>query len=365
MKTREYSFELVDETSLTEAILFFRTYGFCVISGLDKVHDIDIVRSEVIDASALGRRNATRITERIEQGATDDELLHDESVEVRSTGRLNRPLKPVNEIVWMPNFQRVLCDQMVLGPLRLMFGPHFYLHNLHSKIVRVSQGHSSSIELGEDPFGMPRVYNGPEDFRDWHCDWPHDPIAYGGSNPNENVGFIMSDHSDQFVALTSIFYLNDFGERSGGTIVVPASHKDKRKPRDPKSGLNVAKPIDGEIRLCGSKGSVFLMDSRLWHTPPFHNQGTADRVAVVARWAPWWLNTNDYAERSRFNMVNRPVNKLEWSSFPEALRPHTLNLCPEVDNAIHNDLLQVSGAAAESTRKDFMDRAGAKLKADK
>ena len=32
------------------------------------------MRLEVLDASTLGRRNATRIAEMIEQGATDDEL---------------------------------------------------------------------------------------------------------------------------------------------------------------------------------------------------------------------------------------------------------------------------------------------------
>jgi len=362
MKANEYSFKLVDETSLYKAIVFFREYGFCVIGDLGETHDIDLVRSEVIGASALGRRNVARIAERIEQGATDDDLLLDDSVEVRCTGRINRPLKPVNDVIWMPNFQRILCDEMVLRPLRLLFGPHFCLHNLHSKIVKVSQGDSSSIEFGQDPFGMPRVYNGPEDFREWHCDWPHDPIGYGGSNPNENVGFIMSDHSDQFVALTSIFYLNDCDDKSGSTIVVPSSHKDKRKPRDPESGINVAKPIDGEIHLCVSKGSVLLMDSRLWHTAPFFNRGSTDRVAAVARWAPWWLNTNDYAGKSRFNMVNRPVSKFEWSSFPEALRPHTLNLCPEVDNAIHDDLLRISGVAAESTLKDYAERARCEAK---
>lgn len=60
------------------------------------------------------------------------------------------------------------------------------------------------------------------------------------------------------------------------------------------------------------------------------------------------LNTNDYEAKRRFDSVNRPVNKLEWSSFPNALRAHTVNLCPEVDNANHDDLLLVLGAAAES-----------------
>lgn len=160
------------------------------------------------------------------------------------------------------------------------------------------------------------------------------------------------------MALTSIFYLNDFDDVSGGTIVMPGSHKDKRKPRDPQSGINVAEPLDGEIRFCGPKRSVLLMDSRLWHTPPFSNHGTTDRVAVVARRAPWWVNTNDYASASRFNMVNRPVSKTEWESFPEALRPVTLIFCPEIENSIHKELLIISEAAALSTRKDFERKAG-------
>lgn len=177
METSEYSFELGDSSSLLDAIKFFKQHGFCVIVGLHGSHDIELVRSEVVSASATGRQNVALISERIERGATDNDLLADDAVEVRCTGRINRPLKPVNEIVWMPNFQSMLCNKKVLDPLRRLFGPHFCLHNLHSKIVKVSQDDSLSIELGEDPFGMPRVYNAPADFRDWHCDWPHDPIA--------------------------------------------------------------------------------------------------------------------------------------------------------------------------------------------
>ena len=63
-------------------------------------------------------------------------------------------------------------------------------------------------------------------------------------------------------------YLNDVDEKSGGTWVIPGSHKDKRTPRGPKDNITLTAPISGEMQVRSRAGSVFIQDSRLWHSSP-------------------------------------------------------------------------------------------------
>ena len=68
-----------------------------------------------------------------------------------------------------------------------------------------------------------------------------------------------------------IFYLNDVDEKSGGTWVIPGSHKDKRTPEAQKDNITLTAPISGEMQVRSRAGSVFIQDSRLWHSSPLHN----------------------------------------------------------------------------------------------
>jgi len=349
----KYTFDLEERNSLDIALRFFKDCGFCAFTGAVSPSNMSSAREEVLLATQRQRENVTQIEKKLLDGFSDSELLSDLDIDVRSSDRVNHPVKPVNELIWMPLIQGALCSKALLRPLKALFGPHFTLHQLHSKIVLGGIRCQEDPDLGDDRFGMPRVYSGPDYFRDWHCDWPHDPIAYGGGNPGENVGFISGELAQAFCAVTAILYLDNFDGRAGGTIVVPGSHLDERKPRDPSSGINVAAPISSELRLQGDAGTMLLMDTRLWHTPPFFNESAHHRVAVVSRWAPWWLNTNDYASQSRFSLANRPINFAEWSALPKRLRPHTRNLCPEIHNQIHSDLLGESKVAAEHTRRQL------------
>ena len=349
----EYTFDLQEPSSLDIALRCFKDYGFCAVEGAVSQSNLSSAREEVLRATKLQTENIRQIEKRLRDGFSDSELLRDPAVHVRLSDRINHPVKPVNELIWMPVIQQALCSTAFLRPLRALFGPHFTLHQLHSKLVPGGIGVRKDAELGNDRFGMPRVYSGPDYFRDWHCDWPHDPMAYGGGNAEENVGFIPGELAHTFCAVTALLYLDNCEERSGGTIVVPGSHLDERKPRDPSSPINVAAPIDGELRIKAGAGTVLLIDTRLWHTAPFCNESADHRVAVVSRWAPWWLNTSSYASHSRFNRANRPINFTEWSAFPDGLKPHTRNLCSEIHDQIHRDLLEVSKAAAEQTRQQL------------
>ena len=197
---------------------------------------------------------------------------------------------------------------------------------------------------------MPRLYKGPPFARDWHTDWPHDPSAYGGDNPNENIGFIRQPFPDVTMCVVVIFYLNDVDEQSGGTWVIPGSHKDKRTPRGPKDKIILTAPIKGEMQVKSKAGSVFIQDSRLWHSSPLHNLSNMDRVAVVSRWCPWWLSADEFAPKSRFNIACRPISKNEFLNLPKNLKPFMKHLCSKEPNTIQKKVLTVSKAAARRTR---------------
>ena len=47
--------------------------------------------------------------------------------------------------------------------------------------------------------------------------------------------------------------------------------------------------VEGVVGVEGRAGSVLLYDSRMWHAVA-PNRADADRVALIVRYAPWWLN---------------------------------------------------------------------------
>jgi ectoine hydroxylase-related dioxygenase (phytanoyl-CoA dioxygenase family) len=53
--------------------------------------------------------------------------------------------------------------------------------------------------------------------------------------------------------------------------------------------INPNSPHPDECRLLGTAGTVAVCDARLWHAvaPNLTNQ---ERMAVIVRYAPWWLN---------------------------------------------------------------------------
>ncbi len=97
------------------------------------------------------------------------------------------------------------------------------------------------------------------------------------------------------MALSTICYLGpeDVTPYNGGTWVVPGSHKDPRNPRGPDDGIDERAPIPGEFQISAPAGSVFMQDTRLWHSRAA-NQSEHERTTVVCRYAPWWLSGNEF-----------------------------------------------------------------------
>ncbi|MCY3792616.1 MAG: phytanoyl-CoA dioxygenase family protein [Gemmatimonadetes bacterium] len=117
----------------------------------------------------------------------------------------------------------------------------------------------------------------------WHADWPYNAT---------NASHIPSPYPDAVLHLSTIWMLTPFSAETGGTFVVPGSH---RWPRNPAAGDMPAMDQDAsyptECQIEGTAGSVLVYDSRLWHAVA-SNQSKSDRVALIVRYAPWWLNLN-------------------------------------------------------------------------
>jgi Phytanoyl-CoA dioxygenase (PhyH) len=161
-------------------------------------------------------------------------------------------------------------------------------------LLRVNQdiahflAHPRIINLCEALFGpharisaITGTVNGPGVTRGGlHVDWPHN---------ERDESCIHTQLGDTLVHLVTFWMLTDFTAENGGTIVVPGSH---RRVLNAHGGAGRTRENhDSEDRLLGSAGDVGLLDARTWHAiAPNLSQG--DRVAVIVRYAPWWLNLN-------------------------------------------------------------------------
>ena len=95
------------------------------------------------------------------------------------------------------------------------------------------------------------------------------------------------------------------------------------------------------------------MDSRLWHSSPMHNFSGNPRVSVVSRWSPWWLNIQDFGPCSRFSPVCRPLDKSDFESIPQPLKPYVLHLRNYVPRSLQEAILETGRSAAQKMSTDY------------
>ena len=216
--------------------------GFCIIEGVIPEDDVDEVREEVEDAVSGNRQVVERLQANVRAqghriGATGVAALN---------GLINH----------VPRFGRYLADSSIVDPCESVFGPY----------VRVS-----SVGAVMNHPGNARGY--------WHSDWPF----------NQTVAtHIPAPYADAVLHVTAIFMLSPFTEKTGGTLVVPGSHRSSTNPSG-ETDVDRDSPYPTEINAIGDAGSVLLFDSRLWHSVA-PNRSDLPRTAVIARYAPWWLN---------------------------------------------------------------------------
>lgn len=134
---------------------------------------------------------------------------------------------------------------------------------------------------------MSAIVNEPGNERGgWHADWPFN---------QGNAGRVPAPYPDRVMHFTTIWMLAPFTNDNGATWVLPGSHRRTSNPTAASAGSpQEALPgehdsIPGEMRVVGAAGSVLIMDSRLWHATGA-NLTDVPRPALIARFAPWWLN---------------------------------------------------------------------------
>jgi len=157
----------------------------------------------------------------------------------------------------IPSVASYLADPRLIGAVSELFGP----------------GHriTSTSGIVTHP-GAPRG--------GWHADWPY----------NQRIGSHLPEpYGDAVLHVSAIFMLSDFTESNGATLVVPGSHRRASNPSGGRAGHQADSPHPAEKPVIGSPGTVLLFDARLWHCRG-PNRGDEPRVALLCRYAPWWLN---------------------------------------------------------------------------
>lgn len=340
-KTRSYASDAEAKSGVETAASNLSRYGFCVVDNVIPPKDVATVRDEVNAAEITIAENMRRV--RHQRDNTQESLP---APELRQVRKANRDPKPPNDIVWMPEYAQYLAHPATTAIAKKVLDDHLRIAQLHLRPI-------AATDASGNPGGFGRVeLRGRADTREWHTDWPHDLSAYGGDNPEYNVGCVRQPFPDVAMCLVMIWYLTDVDEDSGGTWVVPGSHRDPRNPRGPTDGINVTAPIPGELQITAKAGSVFIQDSRSWHASAMHNT-LQKRVAVVNRWVPWWVAVDDYGPGGWFDTVCRPLSLAEYNALPESLQPYLRHCCPDVPDTLQPPVLDRAAAAAERTRWGF------------
>lgn len=149
-----------------------------------------------------------------------------------------------------------LASARVLGVVEKLFGPH------------------SRISMVTGSINGPGIPRG-----DLHADWPYN---------QKNASHIPAPYPGSTIHVLTMWMLTDFTHDNGATIIIPGSHLQPDHPRK-GSGIDPKQPYPGEQRLVGKAGTVGILDTRTWHAiaPNVTNE---ERIAVIVRYAPWWLN---------------------------------------------------------------------------
>ena len=116
---------------------------------------------------------------------------------------------------------------------------------------------------------------------DWHTDWPYSV---------EFSDYMPTPYPDITMHLSTLWMLTPFNSMSGGTRIIPGSHRWGDSPNH-REGFDPFSLHPDEVQVEGEAGSALVWDTRAWHAIASNRSGEP-RVAIVARYIPWWLNSN-------------------------------------------------------------------------
>lgn len=144
-----------------------------------------------------------------------------------------------------------------LGTLRMPFADDDYFFNLvsNNKVLQIIYsflGESAILHLQSAPVTEPGIEH---DQAHWHAD-----LTY------------LKYTSDKLLSMSALWAIDDFDEVSGGTWVVPFTHKSSQWPSEKYLQEN-------KIQVHMKAGSVLIFDSMLIHSGA-SNKGNSRRHAV-------------------------------------------------------------------------------------
>jgi len=157
---------------------------------------------------------------------------------------------------YIPELSGFIASPQIVKPVEALLGP----------FLRVS----SVSGLVNFP-GNERGY--------WHADWPFNQTL---------ATYMPAPYPDVVAQISGIFMFSEFSSETGGTWVVPGSHRETDNPTS-NNRIDRLVPHKAEVQVSGTAGSLLLYDSRLWHAVA-SNRSDTPRVAVTIRYAPWWFN---------------------------------------------------------------------------
>jgi len=128
--------------------------------------------------------------------------------------------------------------------------------------------------------------------------------------------FDKSFYSDEPLSINAFWVIDDFNEKSGGTWVVPFSHKLKNWPSDEYLNKNA-------IQTIAKAGSVMIFDSRLIHRGGDNNSGNFRRAINHQYTRPFIKQQIDFPSimQNRFDLESKISQVLGfWSIAPKSVK---------------------------------------------
>ena len=230
--------------ALAESLRQIQTDGFCIIKGVIPPDQVEAVSQSIIATQAANSAAA--------EAALAKTRAKGHRVGAAGVGSLRQIIN------YDQSFAPYLANTQLMALTDALFGPYCRI---------------SCTDCVINHPGNERGY--------WHADWPYNAT---------NASHIPAPYPDALLHLSTIWMLTPFSPQTGGTWVVPGSHRHLQNPAaGTLATVDQDAPYPGEMQVTGAAGDVLAYDSRLWHAVA-SNASASCRVALIVRYAPWWLN---------------------------------------------------------------------------
>jgi hypothetical protein len=216
--------------------------GWCVLPAIVPDRDLPELRAAVVEQEQLQRAEWLAVRagfKAVGQQLPPDGVGHAQAL-----------------VNYVPQLAAYLADARIVAAAEAILGPYLKI--------------SSVAGLINFP-GNERGY--------WHADWPF----------NQSLATcVRAPYPDVAMHLSGILMLTEFSPQTGGTLIVPGSHRASDNPTM-DNGVDRYAPYPTEIQVSRAAGSMLFYDSRLWHAVAT-NRSANPRVAATVRYGPWWIN---------------------------------------------------------------------------